>query len=489
MGDMSANDLEFLFNTFPALDKGIIQDVLRQQNNDVDKAVDDLLTLAVGDDIFAKSVFIEEKVSATQHLQKFDAQQEEILKQCQLRHAQEQRKRIEAERIESERKLREEEERVKLAVLQREAEFRKTEAELREMREREADMLCKQIALEKKQIAEMMMQQERLAQRELTEAEKIKREAAQARLELEKEKAAIAEEKRKIEEEKEKMEQEKRKAEEERNRAAPKLSIYTRKQQEKESNQESIANEIKALFISNGFQENEISMHDVSQDMELSSFLKEICNNADIKFPLVCAGKIPIGNIENVQSLVADKTKLAQLMEGEFIPDFLTEDQANSLKDGTGFVGRGVLDHCLDAAEYVISGVGSVLLLPVTILSYPFRSAKEQLTKGPNDVDFDIVHTNWYWRNLERRFRFTNDSILRLLPSPQDDIRAVHLYSTISLVKTVNAETFVINYKDGSSPDYVTAVPAASDAMKQLIKKRAAAVGAKPVFVDEADLP
>merc|ERR1712137_1500694 len=115
--------------------------------------------------IFAKSVFIEEKVSATQHLQKFDAQQEEILKQCQLRHAQEQRKRIEAERV-------------KLAVLQREAEFRKTEAELREMREREADMLCKQIALEKKQIAEMMMQQERLAQRELTEAEKIKREAA-----------------------------------------------------------------------------------------------------------------------------------------------------------------------------------------------------------------------------------------------------------------------------------------------------------------------
>merc|ERR1712137_29298 len=224
-----------------------------------------LLTLAVGDDLFARSVFIEEKLSASQHLKKFDAQQDEILRQCQERHAEEQRK----------------------------------------LQERSA-------------------------------AEKIKREAEQARLEVEREKAEIAEEKKRIAQEKEEMELQKRKAEEE-SRAAPKLSIYTRKQhQETGRDQDSIASEIKSLFIENGFKDSEISMHDVSQDMELASFLKEICKNADIKYPLVCAGNIPIGTIDNVKTIVADQTKLDQLKAGEFVPNFLTEDQANSLKDGTG---------------------------------------------------------------------------------------------------------------------------------------------------------
>merc|ERR1712137_1012003 len=298
-----------------ALDRGIIGDVLAQQHNDVDKAIDELLTLAVGDDLFARSVFIEEKLSASQHLKKFGAQQDEILRQCQERHAEEQRKlqeRIEAEnrqKIEAEKKRKEEEEK------------------------------AKQFAEEKKNLAQMMAQQELVAQQELSAAEKIKREAEQARLEVEREKAEIAEEKKRIAQEKEEMELQKRKAEEE-SRAAPKLSIYTRKQhQETGRDQDSIASEIKSLFIENGFKDSEISMHDVSQDMELASFLKEICKNADIKYPLVCAGNIPIGTIDNVKTIVADQTKLDQLKAGEFVPDFLTEDQANSLKDGTGFVG------------------------------------------------------------------------------------------------------------------------------------------------------
>merc|ERR1712137_1257755 len=302
-----------------ALDRGIIGDVLAQQHNDVDKAIDELLTLAVGDDLFARSVFIEEKLSASQHLKKFDAQQDEILRQCQERHAEEQRKlqeRIEAEnrqKIEAEKKRKEEEEKAKQAVLQREAELKRQEEEIKEMREREQQLMAKQFAEEKKNLAQMM------AQQELSAAEKIKREAEQARLEVEREKAEIAEEKKRIAQEKEEMELQKRKAEEE-SRAAPKLSIYTRKQhQETGRDQDSIASEIKSLFIENGFKDSEISMHDVSQDMELASFLKEICKNADIKYPLVCAGNIPIGTIDNVKTIVADQTKLDQLKAGEFV--------------------------------------------------------------------------------------------------------------------------------------------------------------------------
>merc|ERR1712137_937637 len=159
----------------------------------------------------------------------------------------------------------------------------------------------------------------------------------------------------------------KKKQQEEQNRQPPKISIYTRKQmQEKKKENTKIANEIRSLFFSNGVKDSEIVITDVSQDMELASFLKEICNNTDtIKYPLVCAGRLPIGTIVEVRALVKNTEQLESLHCGEYIPDFLTEEEANLLKDGTGsFVGRGVLDHCLDAAEYVVSGVSSLLWLP-----------------------------------------------------------------------------------------------------------------------------
>merc|ERR1712137_968232 len=443
-------------------------------------AIDELLNLAVGDDLFAKSVFIGDKITASQHLRNFDAQQEEILRQCQQRRAEEQRRieeqrRQEAEnqrKIEQERQRREAEEKAKQAVLQREAELRRKEEELLKEKENE---IFRQMQQEKEKMAKLLAEQENMAKREAEEANRIKQEAEQVRLLLEKEKAQMQEEKRKMQQEKE-----------EQNRQPPKISIYTRKQmQEKEGEHEEIANEIRSLFISNGVKDSEIVITDVSQDMELASFLKEICNNTDtIKYPLVCAGRLPIGTIVEVRALVKNTEQLESLHCGEYIPDFLTEEQANLLKDGTGsFVGRGVLDHCLDAAEYVVSGVSSLLWLPVNIVTYPFRSAKEELVKAPEDVDFDIVHTNWYWRNLQRRFRFTKDSILRI-NAAVGDVRAVHPYTTISTIKVVDEENFVINYDGGSSPDYVSAVPEFTSRMLELIKTRCAALGVKPVFID-----
>ena len=47
---------------------------------------------------------------------------------------------------------------------------------------------------------------------------------------------------------------------------------------------------------------------------------------------------------------------------------------------GSGvYYGQGVLDRCLDAAEYVSSGVSSVLWLPVTLITWPFRSGEQPL--------------------------------------------------------------------------------------------------------------
>merc|ERR1711879_800109 len=225
-----------------------------------------------------------------------------------------------------------------------------------------------------------------------------------------------------------------------------------------------------------GFSEDEIEVVDVSTDIELASYLKEICNNSDtIKYPLVCAGNLPIGTITEVRELVANKEKLSQLQEGNYVPDFLTEDQVNSIKDGNAIPNRGVLDHLLDFGEGLVSGFSTLLWFPVNVVTYPFRSAKEELQKGADDVDFNIVHTNWYWRNLVRTFRFTKDSILRIHPS-HNDVRASHSYITIDTIKVVDAENIVINYKDSSSPDYVHAPAEAISDMLKLIKTRSGAL-------------
>lgn len=478
------SELQNLISMFPNLGEDAIAAVLIAQNNDVDKACDELLNMAVGDDLFARSVFIEEKLSASQHLQRFDKQQEEIWLKCkqeqEVRLAEQQKKDKELqqkrEKEEKLRKQREEEEKLRREEQKRIIIERQEREAKRLEQEKQAALLLKQkLDAEKAALN---------AEKEATSA-KLKAEAEAQQIQLERERLALEAEKLKIQAEKDKIaaEREQLLAQQ----TPPKISIYTRKHQEdKEYNQDNISNEIKDLFISSGFKNEEIKVMDVSHDMELASFLKNICGDLDnIKYPLVCAGNLPIGTIDQVKALVNNSEQLTLLHEGKYVPDFLTDAQTNSLKDGTGvFVGQGVLDHCLDAAEYVISGVSSLLWLPVSLVTYPFRSEKEELQKGPDDVDFDIVHTNWYWRNLKRRFRFTQKAILRIHPT-HNDIRASHLYDSILTIKVIDDKSIVINYNDGSSPDYVCATPEGITTMIDIIQKRAKT---KPVILRESEL-
>jgi len=436
--------MEFVIAMFPNLDIGVIKDVYLAQKEDVDKTIDELLTIAVGDDIFARSTYIEEKLSASQGLRNFESEQQKLLNQYQVQKEKEEKKLEKEKKIEKERKKKQEEE---------------TQRKLKQV----------QLKLE------------------LEKAEQIKKQTKEERLKLEKEKKELAEEKRKIQEEKERIENEKALLEE--IKSAAKISIYTRNQQKVEGiDQDKIVNEIKNLLTTNGIKENEISLNDVSSDMELASFLKEICKQDEIQYPLVCASNLPIGGINRLKSLIENKNRWENVISGEYIPEFLTEEQTKSLKDGTGvFVGQGVFDHCLDAAEYVISSVSTLLWLPVSIVTYPFRSEKEKLQKGCSDVDFDIVHTNWYWRNLKRRFRFTKEAILRIHPT-LNDIRASHMYTSIEIVRIVNDNSIVISYKDGSSPDYVNGTKEVISSMIKLIELRSEKLGAKIIFLREAEM-
>merc|ERR1711862_891593 len=407
-----------LMSMFPSLSEDTITAVLEAQGGDADKACDELLNMAVGDDLFNRSIYIEDNLSASQNLQRFDKQQEDIWRKCKER----EEKRLAEQRRKEEDELRRKQKQEQILAERRakqEAAKREEEARLKEEAKRKEEQ---RILAERKAKQEELKKQEREA--EVLKQERIKLEIqaekdalAAQKAELEARAKTEADELAKIASEKAALEEELRKTREEKlaQQSPPKISIYTRKQQsEKDHNQDEITEEIKEKFILNGFSDNEIKVIDVSCDMELASFLKNICGDLEnLKFPIVCTGNMPIGTIE----------------------------QVNTLIDGTGvFVGQGVLDHCLDAAEYVVSGVSTLLWLPVSIVTYPFRSEKPGLEKGADDVDFDIVHTNWYWRNLKRRFRFTKNGILRIHPT-HNDIRASHPYSSILAIKVLSETT------------------------------------------------
>merc|ERR1711982_246039 len=471
-----------LMSMFPSLSEDTITAVLEAQGGDADKACDELLNMAVGDDLFNRSIYIEDNLSASQNLQRFDKQQEDIWRKCKER----EEKRLAEQRRKEEDELRRKQKQEQILAERRakqEAAKREEEARLKEEAKRKEEQ---RILAERKAKQEELKKQER--ETEVLKQERIK-------LEIQAEKDALAAQKAELEarakteaDELAKIASEKAALEEKlAQQSPPKISIYTRKQQsEKDHNQDEITEEIKEKFILNGFSDNEIKVIDVSCDMELASFLKNICGDLEnLKFPIVCTGNMPIGTIEQVNTLIESESQLQQLKDGKFTPDFLTTDQTNSLKDGTGvFVGQGVLDHCLDAAEYVVSGVSTLLWLPVSIVTYPFRSEKPGLEKGADDVDFDIVHTNWYWRNLKRRFRFTKNGILRIHPT-HNDIRASHPYSSILAIKILSETTIVINYNDASSPDYVCATSTAINTMIELIQKRSEK---EPVIIRESDL-
>jgi hypothetical protein len=141
-------------------------------------------------------------------------------------------------------------------------------------------------------------------------------------------------------------------------------------------------------------------------------------------------------------------------------------------QSGPAHQGQGVLDVCLDAAEYVGSTVAGIITAPWYIISYPFRShTKAELPKGPNDVDFDVVHTNWYWRNQKRKFRFYDNEFVRIHPTHMD-IRATHKYSTIQSIRRFDATSISISYNDSSSPDWLVAAAEDISAIIEVIRRK-----------------
>jgi len=243
---------------------------------------------------------------------------------------------------------------------------------------------------------------------------------------------------------------------------SPVVFIYFRQAQQNIENSDEKAANLKQVFTSLGVNPLAIVICDISSDYELASFLKSCYRDENIVYPFVSIHGKPVGNYDKIMELNNNGT-LRQYID---TPDSIVD----LTREGASFVGQNVLDHCLDAAEYVISGVSTILWLPITILTWPFSGGKPQLSKQSKDVDIPVVHTNWYWRGLKRIFRFSSDKIIRIHPSHMD-VRASHLYTSIDSIQIIDANNMKIQY-NAQGADYLTAEVSDIQLMMEIITRK-----------------
>merc|ERR1712137_1116364 len=178
MGVVMSGTVQNLMSMFPSLSEDTITAVLEAQGGDADKACDELLNMAVGDDLFNRSIYIEDNLSASQNLQRFDKQQEDIWRKCKER---------EEKRLDELRRKQKQEQILAERRAKQEASKREEEARLKEEAKRKEEQ---RILAERKAKQEELKKQER-------EAEVLKQE--RIKLEIQAEKDALAAQKAELE--------------------------------------------------------------------------------------------------------------------------------------------------------------------------------------------------------------------------------------------------------------------------------------------------
>ena len=245
----------------------------------------------------------------------------------------------------------------------------------------------------------------------------------------------------------------------------PVVSVYIRSDTDQSVTDANLT-KIKAIFTLKDIASEDVRVLDVTHDYEFQRYLKERCGGR-LPFPVIFIRDHPVGDLNDLLALQNQGGKIDELLKDR--PENNGEDASDSSPSSSDLE-LGFMDKCLNVGEYVVGGVSTMLWLPITIITWPFRSDSTP-EKGANDVDIHVIHTNWYWRNLRRIFRFSDDFFARIHPSHLD-VRAVHKYDTIEKISLIDSKNIVFVYKDGSSPDYIRATAADIQSIITLVTSR-----------------
>jgi len=212
--------------------------------------------------------------------------------------------------------------------------------------------------------------------------------------------------------------------------------------------------EIKKLLLSLGSLESDIKEVDLARDFELAGFIKA-----------KGGGQVPILGVLMRTEIIGDVQLLKQKIESGEILKMLKDDASQIGKLTPQELQLGILDRCLEGAESLFSVLN--LLNPLSWLGWNSKiKPTDQVA-----IEFEVIHTNWYWRCLRRLLRFHGTYFLRIHPK-HHDVRAHHYYSNIASITLVDSTNAVFRYKDGSSPDFIRCPATDLKKMINLISSR-----------------
>ena len=137
-------------------------------------------------------------------------------------------------------------------------------------------------------------------------------------------------------------------------------------------------------------------------------------------------------------------------------------------------------DQWLNGIEWLLRTAATPLqaLAPQSVIAARRESIKEVAAKGPLDIDFTVLRTNWYWRHQTRIYRMSTQGIIRIGPELMDK-RDSMPYASIAKLVCSGERNLVIVFKADArhSPEYIE-TPNRDDIVRLILERTP---GQKPV--------
>ncbi len=242
-----------------------------------------------------------------------------------------------------------------------------------------------------------------------------------------------------------------------------------------------------AICILKDIPKEDIGVIDVTNNLDAQSRLVEMCGH--FEYPMIFICDNPVGNFEQVLKLSKENGKFEALLQGKVnlsgssqiagdpaaallksviinpnpeiqgIDSMTPEETEEQLR-------LGVVGGMLGVTETVLSGVSTIVTLPIAILTWPFRSqpVEERLEDG--DEEYLVIQSNWYARSQWRTYRFKKNEFLRLHPNGQ--VRARHPYTAVKSIEFTDRKNIILHYTGDEAPDYLQAT---AENIQKMVKR------------------
>jgi len=163
-----------------------------------------------------------------------------------------------------------------------------------------------------------------------------------------------------------------------------------------------------------------------------------------------------VGGLNEAKEFISSKLKrtadCADLVDGFEKIEVKAEPILNS---------QGIISGTLDVVEGLLSSLNPV----------SWFSGSSVESKPTSDVpQFELLMTNWYFRQQLRIFRFYPKAFCRIHPRT-GDVRASRPYTDFLLVEVLDTVNLIFQYHN-SSPDYLSGSPSDIKAIQAFLSKQ-----------------